>query len=190
MLAIFLDIETTGLDSCKHCVVDIAFKIIDLTTTNEVASYQSLVTMPKECWDKRDPKSIEINGFTWEKVQQGKEPAEVAKEITDILNSVGVKRGEAVYICQNPAFDRAFFNTIIDVYTQESFLWPYHWLDLASMYWVSLVKGDKVPERVELSKNAIAESFHLPKENRPHTAISGVDHLIECYQAVLGVTFA
>lgn len=189
MKAIFLDIETTGLDSCKHCVVDIAFKIFDLTTSKEVVAYQSLIKQSKECWEKRDPMSIEINGFTWEMVQQGKECEVVAKEITEILNGVGVKRGEAVYICQNPAFDRAFFNQIIEVYTQESFLWPYHWLDLASMYWVSLIRGGKMPEKVELSKNAIAESFNLPIEKRPHTANSGVDHLIECYQAVLGVTF-
>ena len=54
-----------------------------------------------------------------------------------------IKRGEAVFICQNPYFDRAFFAQLIDPDTQEKNLWPYHWLDLASMFWVEAIRRRK-----------------------------------------------
>ena len=138
MLAIFLDIETTGLDPKIHQPIDIAFKVIDPSTGEVKGDYQSIVKQSQERWDERDPISIEINGYTWEEVQSGKEPDVIAKEIIEQFTEFKVQRGKAVFICQNPAFDRGFFTHIIDVYTQENLNWPYHWLDFASMYWAYL----------------------------------------------------
>lgn len=191
MLGIFLDIETTGLNAAKHAPIDIAFKVLDLSTGELKGSYQSIVKQTEEVWQKRDPSSIVINGFTWEEVASGKEPSEVNKEIIAILTQLQIQRGNAVFICQNPAFDRGFFNQIIDVYVQELLNWPYHWLDLASMYWTVCViaakrEGRPLPEKMSLSKNDIAKVYQLPPEQDPHRAIRGVEHLIECYKAVLG----
>lgn len=194
MLAIFLDIETTGLDPHRHHVIDIALKIVDISTGKLRNSYQSVVKQPYAAWDKRDPGSIEINGFTWDQVQAGKDPSLVAIEIIDLFSKLGIERGKSVFICQNPAFDRGFFTHLIDVYTQEKLLWPYHWLDLASMYWALLVQkqaaqGIPFPEQLNLSKNEIAKACNLPPESAPHRAMNGVNHLILCYGAVLGVNF-
>jgi oligoribonuclease len=192
MLAIFLDIETTGLDPARHRPIDIAFKIVDLSTNCTVHSFQSVIKLPMEAWAQKDPTSIEINGFTWEQIEKGRDLQDVRQEIIQLFDQLHIQRGKAVYICQNPAFDRSFFIQLVDIYTQEKLNWPYHWLDFASMYWASIVQkalkeGTSIPLELNLSKNAIAEAYHLPPEILPHRAMNGVNHLIECYQAVLGV---
>jgi oligoribonuclease len=82
----------------------------------------------------------------------------------------------------------------VDVYTQEKLNWPYHWLDLASMYWVAFFQkkvslGEPIPQKMSLSKNDIASQYQLPVEDLPHKALNGVNHLLLCYQAVLGIKY-
>src|SRR5581483_5871150 len=108
MLGIFLDQETTGLDSSKHRVLEVAFRVIDLETGEEKVSFDSVVLQPKEVWDARDPQSIVINGFTYEEVMRGKSEKELGIEIQKVLQGVGIRRGNSVFICQNPSFDRPF----------------------------------------------------------------------------------
>lgn len=194
MLAIFLDIETTGLDSFHHKVLEIAFKVIDMSSGKELFAYQSIVKQPLEVWERRDPASIEINGFTWDKSQLGKEEGVVGKEIVQIFNDLKIERGKAFYICQNPAFDRGFFSQLVPVYTQERMHWPYHWLDFASMYWALLVKqfsqnNIPIPTEMNLSKNSIAKQHNLSIEAIPHSAMNGVNHLLLCYRTVVGGPF-
>ena len=135
MDAIFLDIETTGLDSKVHRPIEIAFKVLDAGTHELKSSFQRIVKWPQEHWEARDPVSTEINGFTWEEVSAGLDPEEVGRLIKEEFTRLRIIRGEAVFICQNPSFDRAFFSHLVPVYTQEKLNWPYHWLDFASMYW-------------------------------------------------------
>lgn len=190
MQGIFLDIETTGLNPLRHYPINIAFKVVNLSTGVEIGSYQSIIKQSMDAWEKRDPMSIEINGFTWEDVMTGKEAALVGKEIIAMLSNLGIQRGSSVFICQNPAFDRGFFNQLVDVYVQELLNWPYHWLDLASMFWSTLIikaaKGEsQIPDKISLSKNDIAAYHNLPPEECPHRAMRGVEHLILCYNTVL-----
>ena len=192
MLAIFLDIEATGLDSFRHSPIDIALKIVDIKGGIEKGSYQSVILPTQEIWEKRDLSSMEINGYLWEDLALGKPLVKVKEEILDLLQSLKITRGKAVFICQNPAFDRGFFSQIIDVYTQEKLNWPYHWLDFASMYFALVAQDTRknklpFPETLNLSKNAIAKLYDIPPEASPHKAMNGVDHLIACYQAVFGM---
>jgi len=192
MLAIFLDMETTGLDQSRHHAIDVALTIIDVTTGENKGSYRSLIKQTREVWDFHDPVSIEINGYTYEEIALGKEKKNVGSEIIQLFQSVGIERGSAVFICQNPGFDRGFFTQLIDVYTQERLNWPYHWLDLASMYWANVSKKSldtkqPFPQKLNLSKNSIAEKYGLQPEEMPHRAMNGVNHLIACYNAVLGL---
>lgn len=194
MLAIFLDIETTGLDFTRHHAIDIAFKVVDISSGELKGAFQSIIKVMPQEWDLRDLTSMQINGYTWEKVFQGQERPIVGQQIVQLLCSLFIERGGAVFICQNPAFDRGFFTQLVDVYTQERLNWPYHWLDLASMYWVVmsqryLLQGLPFPSQLNLSKNEIAREFNLPSEVEPHQAVNGVDHLIQCYQAVIHTQF-
>lgn len=192
MYGIFLDLETTGLDSTKHRVLELAFKVIDLATGKEVLSFDSFVHQPADVWEQSDPESLAVNGMSSDQTSEGKTEAFLADTIVEKMQALGISRKNAVFICQNPSFDRAFFSQIIPTYRQEKLLWPYHWLDLASMYWANYIRDlpaqpDKSAlEDIRLSKNIIARAHGLPEEATPHRAMNGVEHLIACYEKVVG----
>ena len=192
MLGIFLDTETNGLNPFVHRVLEIAFKIVDLTTGSVVDSYDATVCQSSDEWKKSDPQSLKVNGFTYERVEQGVSPSQVALDITNILQRNKITRGSAVFICQNPSFDRVFFSQLISPDIQEDFKWPYYWLDFASMYWAEAIregrKGHaKYPWITGFSKDKIASVYNLPPETNPHRAMNGVDHLLQCYEKVKGI---
>ena len=191
MLGIFLDSETNGLNSQNHRIVELAFQIVDLTTGSVKEKYQTIVKLSIENWEKSDLESLKINGFTWDEVSKGKPSNTITQEIIDCFARWGIRRKKAVFICQNPSFDRVFFSQLIDPDTQELLQWPYHWLDLASMHWALAIGQAKkgkgpLPWDTGLSKDMIASFYKLPPEDKPHRAMNGVSHLLLCYKAVVG----
>jgi oligoribonuclease len=191
MLGIFFDQETTGLDIRKHNVLEVAFRVVSLATSAEVDRFEAVLKQPQEVWDRSDPVSLGVNGFTWDLVCQGRPVKDIANDIIACFAKHNLVRGKAVFICQNPSLDRAFFSEIVGSATQESLNWPYHWLDLASMYWAleikKLISAKKpLPKRLLVSKDCIAKANNLPGEERPHRAMQGVDHLLLCYRKVVG----
>lgn len=186
MLGVFLDTETNGLNPHKHCILELAYKIIDVATGEEKHSYDVVIKQSRLNWDKGDPHSLIINGFTFEKTEGGTPVEEVSGRIITDFAQHGIRRDKAVFICQNPSFDRAFFSQIIDPDLQESLGWPYHWLDLASMYWAKQVGKSPSPWETGVAKDKISETYSLPPEAKPHKAMNGVNHLLGCYQAVVG----
>ncbi|MEI8328857.1 MAG: 3'-5' exonuclease [Chlamydiia bacterium] len=191
MLGIFLDTEANGLNYRKHQLIELAFRIIDVATGEEQARYESVVFHTFDTWALSDPLSLQVNGFTWDEISYGKQKETIAEEIISLFHHHNIQRGQAVFICQNPSFDRAFFSQIIDPDLQEKLLWPYHWLDLASMYWAKSLEKAKtqlipMPWKTGLSKDTIAQIYKLPSEEKPHRAMNGVDHLVICYEAIVG----
>lgn len=162
-----------------------------MRTGKIVDEYETVIHQSEEVWELSDLFSLKVNGFTYDEVKKGKPADLVAMEITNMFQRNGVKRGTAVFICQNPSFDRIFFSQLIDPDIQEEFKWPYYWLDFASMYWAeSLKHGKKDPTKFPwvtgYSKDKIAAVYQLPSEVNPHRAMNGVDHLLLCYQTVVG----
>jgi DNA polymerase-3 subunit epsilon/oligoribonuclease len=191
VLGIFLDTEANGLNYKKHKLIEIAFRILDLETGEEKDRYESVIFQSFDDWQLSDMDSLQINGFTWEEVSYGKKSDAIAEDVQQIFARNKIKRGEAVFICQNPSFDRAFFAQIIDPDIQERLLWPYHWLDLASMFFAESMKKAKneqggMPWEIGFSKDKIAIAYSLVGEEKPHRAMNGVNHLILCYEAVVG----
>lgn len=194
MLGIFLDSETNGLNPNVHRIIEIAYKIIDLYSGEEKDCFDSLIFQPENVWLNSNIKSLEINGLTLKEVQQGKKENIASLEIIKSFEKNKIQNGTSVFICQNPSFDRAFFSQLIDAETQNFLNWPYHWLDLASMYWSLSLKNAKInkslfPWETGFSKDRIASTYKLPKEKMPHRAINGVNHLILCYKNVVGFPF-
>lgn len=185
MYLIFLDTETTGLNPEKHRILEIAYKVINSMTGMVVVGNELVVAQSAEVWAAADPHSLEINHFIWEEIIKGKTERAVASEIANDLNRLGLGQKEGVFICQNPSFDRAFFLQLINADLQEQYGWPYHWLDLASMFWAAC-KDAKILKEASLSKDSIAAYYGIPPEESPHRAMNGVKHLIECYEAIFG----
>jgi oligoribonuclease len=180
MLIIFLDTETTGLDPFKHKIIEIAFKILQTPSLKEIDSYESFIQQPEEDLKRSDPESIKINGYNKIFNSRGKKPIDVGADIVTAFERHKLSEKGGFFLCQNPSFDRPFFQQLISVEQQKALKWPYHWLDLASMYWI--LYSEKITKESQISKNAIAQSLGLPKEADPHRAINGVQHLIDCYK--------
>ena len=191
MLGIFLDTEANGLNSKKHKLIEIAFRILDVETGEEKDRFESVVFQSFDDWQLSDLTSLQVNGFTWDEVSYGRKAEAIAEEIIAMFAKHSIKRGDAVFICQNLSFDRAFFAQIVDPDIQEKLLWPYHWLDLASMYWAESMRKAKqaeaaYPWQTGFSKDKIAKVYEIGPEDTPHRALNGVHHLILCYEAVVG----
>ncbi|PCI74940.1 DNA polymerase III subunit epsilon [Candidatus Aerophobetes bacterium] len=187
MLGIFLDIEANGLDMDIHKPLSIAIKIVNLTTGSHLAFLESMINISSADWERSSPESLNINGIKKDMLQEAPTIENVKANIVQLFTKLSIDRKTAVFICQNPSFDRAFFHKIISATEQEAAQWPYHWLDLASMFWSKqMAKAPPFPWDFGISKNSIAATYHLSKETLPHTAMGGVDHLIKCYQAVVG----
>jgi oligoribonuclease len=184
---IFVDIESNGLDCFRHKVIEVAFKVIRLDTGKIEASFESSVNLSDDEWQLSDPQSLVMNGML-DRMCLGKSPSrkEVGEKIQAIFKSLDIHREDSVFICQNPSFDRPFFAQLIDTYTQERNQWPYRWLDLASMFWANQASLLGLPKLNRLSKDHIAAHFSLEKEASPHRAMAGVEHLIVCYEKVIG----
>lgn len=191
MLGVFLDTEANGLDAKKHKIIEIAFRIVNLSSGELRDEYQSIIAMPYEDWLKSDPISLKINGFTWDLIQTGLETSQAAIKIQEIFIKNKIEKDLSVFICQNPSFDRIFFSQLINVDKQEELNLPYHWLDLASMYWSCAIKkskqnADLLPWKTGYTKDKIAKHYNIESEQMPHRAMNGVSHLIKCYEAVVG----
>jgi len=191
VLGVFLDTETNGLNSHVHKILEIAYKIVDLSTGEIKEQYQTIVMQPIEIWEKSDPHSLQINGFSWDEISKGRSSRQIAEHIIESFMKWGILRKKAIFICQNPSFDRVFFSQLIDPDTQELLNWPYHWLDLASMFWaLALDRAKKnegpLPWITGVSKDLIAAHYKLPTEASPHRAMNGVEHLLLCYKTVVG----
>ncbi|NGX31550.1 MAG: hypothetical protein K940chlam8_00923 [Chlamydiae bacterium] len=192
MKGVFLDSETNGLNPNKHAMVELAFKIVDLTNGEELFEYERIIKLSKSLWEKSDERSLKINGHTRELNNQGREKMQVRDEVIGIFKEFEIVKQKAVFICQNPSFDRCFFSQIIEPETQEALNFPYHWLDLASMFFVTQMQKGKedanmLPWNLGLSKDQIAKAYGLPEEKKPHHAMQGVEHLIQCFEKVINL---
>ena len=194
MKCIFLDIETSGLDWDINLPLEIGLCIYDLHSMVCICEYSSFIYYSERQWVLgSDQKALEINGITYEEVSKGKTHNEVCEDLTELFLSHEIHKTNAVFICQNPSFDRGFFPKIMPVETQHELELPYHWLDLASMYWAlridpkKEVNGHNLPKIIPLSKDAIASYLGIPSEEKPHRALNGVHHLISCYRQLFKV---
>lgn len=190
VFGIFLDLETNGLDYKKHCVLEISIEILDLFSKETVGGINTVVYQTEEVFGRADPISLEINGFSYELIKGGIHMSQLQDQIIELFQNLSISRKNAVYICQNPSFDRVFFSHIVPIDVQENLLWPYHWLDLASMYWKSALQSKAydrcLDELLPLSKDHIAKVMGVLPEAKPHRALNGTQHLIQCYEEVVG----
>lgn len=191
MKAIFLDIETDGLDPDMHQALEVGVSIYDLHTMTCLIEYSSFLRCSERHWAfGSDPRALAINGITFEYVKDAKEASDVCSDLAELFLAHEIDKTNSVFICQNPSFDRGFFPQIMPVETQHELELPYHWLDLASMFWSRIVDTNRdhvMKSSIPFSKDAIAEYLGIPKEEKPHRAINGVRHLISCYRALFDV---
>ena len=99
MLGVFLDTETNGLNCQVHKILEIAYKIVDLSTGDLKEEYQTVVLQPIEVWEKSDPNSLHVTGFSWEEISKGRSSKQIAEHIIDSFMKWGILRKKAIFIC-------------------------------------------------------------------------------------------
>jgi oligoribonuclease len=194
---IFLDSETNSLYPWKGGrLLEIAFQVYNLITNKLIVEYSTVVKQPFDVWKCSQTGALECNGMTWEKVQKGKDEIVVSLEIKEIFAKYNLVRGKAIFICQNPNFDRAFFDQLIPRQDQTQNKIPYHWFDLSSMHFTRMMlqirlkkKPPKVLYDAQFSKDIIGKYYGTKPEEKPHGALNGVKHLKKVYDMVLTPRF-
>lgn len=187
MKIIFVDIETTGTDFDIHVPIEICLTIIDPEGGGgAIDSYTSLI----RCRDKdlkfSDEEALCVNGLMNESAFFHKTIDDISEEVQDFLIDNKISEKNAVFLCQNPSFDRPFFHKILSQRSMTELNMPYRWLDLASMYMAYHHKEfKKLPFPEILSKDKIARNLGLPPESKPHRAENGVIHLMLCFNEIL-----
>ncbi len=194
MRAVFLDIETDGLDPDMHVALEIGLSIYDLHHMKCLCEYSSFIHCSERQWVLgSDPSALKINGITFDDVRNAKSSSDICADLCELFLTHEIHKSSSVFICQNPSFDRGFFPQIMSLQTQQELELPYHWLDLSSMYWGRRVdptkecSGHSIKNTIPLSKDSIAGYLNIPTEEKPHRAINGVRHLISCYRALFDV---
>jgi DNA polymerase-3 subunit epsilon/oligoribonuclease len=131
---------------------------------------------------------MSVNGIHRDDLAKGQSRYQAAEVVEAIFTGYQITNERSFFVCQNPSFDRAFFSKIVPTYRQDLLHWPYHWLDLASMYWAIRLVSEQSRSEFSLcvSKDAIAKSLSLLPEPKPHRAMNGVRHLLSCYERLVG----
>lgn len=174
---IFIDIETTGLDSAKDVPLELAIIILDAADLGQFYNAEYVVRQEDVVLNKLGHISESIHGITRDEIRDGYNTYQIFLAVSDAFNLMKISKDNSVFIAQNPSFDRQFFNHIFPAEYQIQENWPYHWLDLASMFWAT----EQAPEHMLLSKDNIADRLGVEPELKPHRAMQGVKHLIKCY---------
>lgn len=182
----FVDIETSGLDFNIHVVLDIAIVVVDYSDSKKKRiGYTSCIECDEKDWILAEEEALLINGFSEENHFPSKKDWQAGKEIEEFLVKNKIQNGNSFFLCQNPSFDRPFFYQLLSQNRMKELNMPYHWLDLASMYWIKTYGSmDIDPKSISLSKDDIAHTFGIPPEDKPHKALKGALHLIKCYEAL------
>src|SRR5579871_1366582 len=115
---IFLDTETNGLDSISNVPLNIALFIYNATTGAIGEVYNAMIKCTYEEFKSSDPEALKVNGITWESVKDGKSIGDIKSDIMKIFSENKITCSNSRFICQNPSFDKGFFNKIIDPKTQ------------------------------------------------------------------------
>lgn len=106
----FLDLETTGLEPSEgHVIASIGAVAVRNVKKDPIKEFYVEVTPTPEQWGRANPRALEVNGFTYDRlVEQGKPLREAAHDFLEWLVDNGVVTGKAVVVGHNPGFDLKF----------------------------------------------------------------------------------
>lgn len=113
---VFIDIETTGLISGYH-------EIIEVAIIGDSFEYHRKIKPVR--LELADPKALIINGFTSREWRHAAEPRIVANEISNILKG-------ATIVGHNPNFDMDFISELLEKYDEPQ-RWKRRYIDTITL---------------------------------------------------------
>ena len=154
----FIDIETTGLDTARHEILEIGIARVDAATLTVLEEIE-LRVLPTRIEDA-DPEALRVNGYSPGAWALGVPLEEALHAIAPLLEG-------AVHAGHNPAFDRSFLR---EAWRRTDITPPpmdYHLFDSASLAWPLYAAGI-VPS---LSLGPLCEHFEIERPI-PHRALA------------------
>jgi DNA polymerase III epsilon subunit-like protein len=177
---IVVDIEASGLDPKKNSIVSIG--AVDFKNPKRQFYAEPRIWDGAEC----NPESLEINGFTEEECKDpNRNPL---KEVMHDFFAWIEPNKEKTLVGQNPSFDRDFLN---DSFGRSGISWHFSFrtLDLHTIAYVDYIRrGLDIPtenNRTALDLDAILVYVGIPKEPRPHNALTGAKVEAEALSRIL-----
>ena len=160
---VFIDVETTGLDSATHEIIEIAIIAGDKIYHRRV---QPLYI------ERASSKALEINGYDAKEWAYAAHPSLVAREIAPYLKG-------ATIVAHNPHFDMAFIDELLHQYGVEIYI------DRRYIDTTVLAHEHLLPAGItRLSMDGIREFFNWSTEGA-HTAIKDALDLRRLYYKLL-----
>lgn len=167
----FLDIETTGLDSTHHEIIEVSIRSVE--GHRHHASWTSRVA-PKHI-ERASPKALEINGYN----QADWEGAPTIKEVVPLIR----ERLRGHVLCgHNIKFDVGFIRQAYNEHSDRG-MGFHHTIDTVTLAYVHLV-----PLGLDsLSLHNVCAFLGISNEGE-HTAAADVDRCYKVYQKLRNVS--
>jgi len=165
----FIDLETSGLEPTEGAVI---LQIGCLTDDPEDGEFSMTILPTNEQYVKASPKAIEVNGLTWEVLQEkGKSFEEVKEEFLRYLARCGIDG--CVLVGQNPTFDMKFLRFFMQ--GEMDYLGvPYDRpVDVRNMYSEAIRRNLVKPTEQGRAGHVISRMIGVEEEPKVHDALEG-----------------
>lgn len=165
---IVIDVETSGTDPEKHSILSIG--AVDFS--NPSNQFYMECRMRERA--VADPKSLAVNGFTSKNIKDGSKPNLKALLLKYI--DWAEKSNDRTIAGHNVQFDIRFLKHSLAFYN-ISYSTGFRCVDTHSLTYAHYLKRKMKPPfkdgRVDITSEIVAKYVGLPKEPRPHNALTG-----------------
>ena len=186
----FMDLETSGLKIPPAVILSIG------ACTNNGGEFSMLIRPTDEQWKAADPKALEVNGLTWDRLdKEGIPLADVSDFFVAWVYDTGIEKGEYSLVLQNPSFDMGFIHNTGNMRDALEFVgFPFHdTYNVMDMYRKCFNKG-LVPDgkawpngKPKLNGKSISEGLGVTPEDDVHDALEGARVVMRNYNACVAL---
>jgi DNA polymerase-3 subunit epsilon len=174
----FVDIETTGLDSEKHEIIELAFVLVkqlgDKGQEFEVIEEMEFKIKPERIEDA-DPQSLKVNGY---------DPSAwiFANTLTEAMKVFSEKTKDAIFVAHNLTFDYSFMDKAWKKTGVPNEMF-YPKIDTISIAYAKLHANPRI-DKFRLQK--LCEYFGI-ENAKAHSALSDTRALFEVYKKLMNL---
>lgn len=176
---VFIDTETTGLDSERHEIIEIAGIVVRIANPADSATYEILdqfeYRIKPERLSEADPQALKINRY---------DPSQWNDAVTliEAMQQVSGRTKGMVMVGHNVAFDAGFLDKAFRKTGTENQM-HYHKLDTISMAY-ALLHGNKDVDH--LSLRALCDYFEI-EQSAQHEALADAQATLALYKKLMSL---
>lgn len=189
---LFVDLETSGLEPMEGHVILAIGAVVEVPGKGhegELDEFNIYIKPTESQWKMASPQALEVNGLTWDYLQEHGVPFEEAqREFVSWLVKNKVDNSRVIYVGQNPSFDLKFLGYWMG--TELEFLgFPREAeevFDIRQLYSI-LASRKVVPFLKKRSGHEISKALGVEEEPIPHQAIEGARVVKRNYDKIVSL---